>query len=145
MQHGILLSMVVFVLFSSVWCSLKHGLGQKHWRQAKSVFRPPLPGSLAFGSLGVLVCRTGGLGGTREMMHVQSLAQNLAAIKCAATTAVVTVLQMPELLTLCCSQALRGQPCLSHTLCDNHTLLLRLRFISSALLFSPLRILWIGK
>ena len=58
------------------------------------------------------------------MMHVQSLAQNLAAIKCAATTAVVTVLQMPELLTLCCSQALRGQPCLSHTLCDNHTLLL---------------------
>ena len=102
------------------------------------------PVSLAFGSLGVLICRAGGLGGIREMMHVQSLAQNLAGIKCAVTTAVVTVFQMPQLLTLCCSQALRGQPCLSHTLCDNHTFFLRLHFISSALLFSPLRILWIG-
>lgn len=47
------------------------------------------PGSLAFGSLGVLVCGAGGLGGIREVKHVQSLAQNLAGIKCAITTAVV--------------------------------------------------------
>lgn len=91
------LSMVVFVLFSSVCCSLKRDLGRSTEGRSDLCSDLLSAGSLAFGGLGVLVCRAGGLGGIREMMHVQSLAQNLAGIKCAVTTAVVTMFQMPQL------------------------------------------------